>query len=186
MRATEVRILQPHYYYFAVLGCDSAVLGLSACHFSPNSDPMVSNSDVLLPVSLLTHSLFHTWTSAAMAGHQTRSKTRSGDQPAEATPKAASTSKRKQTSGSSSKTKPDSSGKGAKHAKKKDKMQTLFLLRRSRRFWQRKCRGHQLARSPPLPESSTSRRKILRQSRGKTVRALSFCLGRTDSLICTQ
>ena len=54
-----------------------------------------------------------------MAGHQTRSKTRSGDRLAEATPKAASTSKRKQTSGSSSKTKPDSSGKGAKPAKKK-------------------------------------------------------------------
>ena len=53
-----------------------------------------------------------------MAGHQTRSKTRSGDRPAEATPKAASTSKRKQTSGSSSKMKPDSSGKGAKPAKK--------------------------------------------------------------------
>ena len=105
---TEVRILQPHYYYFAVLGCDSAVLGLSACHFSPDSHPTVSNSDVLLPVSLLTHSLFHTRTSATMSGQQTRSKTKY-DQPAAAAPKAGSTSKRK----------PDSSGKGDKPARKK-------------------------------------------------------------------
>ena len=68
---TEVRILQPHCYYFAVLGCDSAVLGLSACHFCPDSDPTVSNSDVLLPVSSLTHSLFHARTSATMSGRQT-------------------------------------------------------------------------------------------------------------------
>ena len=105
---TEVRILQSHCYYFAVLGCDSAVLGLSACHFSPDSDPTVSNSDVLLPVSSLTHSLFHARTSATMSGRQTRSKTKY-DQPAAAAPKAASTSKRK----------PDSSGKGDKPAKKK-------------------------------------------------------------------
>ena len=105
---TEVRILQPHCYYFAVLGCDSAVLGLSACHFCPDSDPTVSNSDVLLPVSSLTHSLFHARTSATMSGRQTRSKTKY-DQPAAAAPKAASTSKRK----------PDSSGKGDKPAKKK-------------------------------------------------------------------
>ena len=91
---TEVRILQPHCYYFAVLGCDSAVLGLSACHFCPDSDPTVSNSDVLLPVSSLTHSLFHARTSATMSGRQTRSKTKY-DQPAAAAPKAASTSKRK-------------------------------------------------------------------------------------------
>ena len=121
---TEVRILQPHYYYFAVLGCDSAVLGLSACHFSPDSDPTVSNSDVLLPVSLLTHSLFHARTSATMSGRQTRSKTKY-DQPAAAAPKAASTSKRK----------PDSSGKGDKPARKiKNKMQELFLLGWSRRL----------------------------------------------------
>ena len=107
---TEVRILQPHCYYFAVLGCDSAVLGLSACHFCPDSDPTVSNSDVLLPVSSLTHSLFHARTSATMSGRQTRSKTKY-DQPAAAAPKAASTSKRK----------PDSSGKGDKPAKKKKK-----------------------------------------------------------------
>ena len=105
---TEVRILQPHCYYFAVLGCDSAVLGLSACHFCPDSNPTVSNSDVLLPVSSLTHSLFHARTSATMSGRQTRSKTKY-DQPAAAAPKAASTSKRK----------PDSSGKGDKPAKKK-------------------------------------------------------------------
>ena len=98
---------QPHCYYFAVLGCDSAVLGLSACHFCPDSDPTVSNSDVLLPVSSLTHSLFHARTSATMSGRQTRSKTKY-DQPAAAAPKAASTSKRK----------PDSSGKGDKPAKK--------------------------------------------------------------------
>ena len=111
---TEVRILQPHYYYFAVLGCDSAVLGLSACHFSPDSDPTVSNSDVLLPVSLLTHSLFHARTSATMSGRQTRSKTKY-DQPAAAAPKAGSTSKRK----------PDSSGKGDKPAKKKQDAGTV-------------------------------------------------------------
>ena len=106
---TEVRILQPHCYYFAVLGCDSAVLGLSACHFCPDSDPTVSNSDVLLPVLLLMHYLFHARTSATMSGRQTRSKTKY-DQPAAAAPKAASTSKRK----------PDSSGKGDKPAKKQD------------------------------------------------------------------
>ena len=111
---TEVRILQPHYYYFAVLGCDSAVLGLSACHFCPDSDPTVSNSDVLLPVSSLTHSLFHARTSATMSGRQTRSKTKY-DQPAAAAPKAASTSKRK----------PDSSRKGDKPAKKKQDAGTV-------------------------------------------------------------
>lgn len=105
---TEVRILQPHYYYFAVLGWDSAVLGLSACDFSPDSDPTVSNSDVLLPVSLLTHSLLHARTSATMSGRQTRSKTKY-DQPAAAAPKAASTSKQK----------PDSSRKGDKPARKR-------------------------------------------------------------------
>ena len=73
-----------------------------------DSDPTVSNSDVLLPVSLLTHSLFHARTSATMSGRQTRSKTKY-DQPAAAAPKAGSTSKRK----------PDSSGKGDKPARKK-------------------------------------------------------------------
>ena len=111
---TEVRILQPHCYYFAVLGCDSAVLGLSACHFCPDSDPTVSNSDVLLPVSSLTHSLFHARTSATMSGRQTQSKTKY-DQPAAAAPKAASTSKRK----------PDSSGKGDKLAKRKQDAGTV-------------------------------------------------------------
>ena len=118
---TEVRILQPHYYYFAVLGCDSAVLGLSACHFSPDSDPTVSNSDVLLPVSLLTHSLFHERTSATMSGRQTQSKTKY-DQPAAAAPKAASTSKRK----------PDSSGKGDKPAKKKQDAGTAAMASKIR------------------------------------------------------
>ena len=113
---TEVRILQPHCYYFAVLGCDSAVLGLSACHFCPDSDPTVSNSDVLLPVSSLTHSLFHARTSATMSGRQTRSKTKY-DQPAAAAPKAASTSKRM----------PDSSGKGDKPAKKKQDAGTAAM-----------------------------------------------------------
>ena len=150
---TEVRILQPHYYYFAVLGCDSAVLGLSACHFCPDSDPTVSNSDVLLPVSLLTHSLFHARTSAIMSGRQTRSKTKY-DQPAAAAPKAASTSKRK----------PDSSGKGDKPAKKKNKMQERL----------------------PWPQKFASRRKTPPQSRGKTVRGLSFCLEHADSLECMQ
>ena len=120
---TEVRILQPHYYYFAVLGCDSAVLGLSACHFSPDSDPTVSNSDVLLPVSLLTHSLFHARTSATMSGRQTRSKTKY-NQPAVAAPKVASTSKRK----------PYSSGEGDKPVRNNNKMQELFLPRWSRRL----------------------------------------------------
>ena len=118
---TEVRILQPHCYYFAVLGCDSAVLGLSACHFCPDSDPTVSNSDVLLPVSSLTHSLFHARTSATMSGRQTRSKTKY-DQPAAAAPKAASTSKRK----------PDSSGKGEKPAKKKQDAGTAAMASKIR------------------------------------------------------
>ena len=83
----------------------------------------VSNSDVLLPVLLLTHSLFHARTSATMSGRQTRSKTKY-DQPAAAAPKAGSTSKRK----------PDSSGKGDKLARKKNKMQELSLLRWSRRL----------------------------------------------------
>ena len=150
---TEVRILQPHCYYFAVLGCDSAVLGLSACHFCPDSDPTVSNSDVLLPVSSLTHSLFHARMSATMSGRQTRSKTKY-DQPAAAAPKAASTSKRK----------PDSSGKGDKPAKKKNKRQERL----------------------PWPQKFASRRKTPPQSRGKTVRGLSFRLEHADSLECMQ
>ena len=150
---TEVRILQLHCYYFAVLGCDSAVLGLSACHFCPDSDPTVSNSDVLLPVSLLTHSLFHARTSATMSGRQTRSKTKY-NQPAAAAPKAASTSKRK----------PDSSGKGDKPAKKKNKMQER----------------------PPRPQKFASRKKTPPQSRGKTVCGLSFCPEHADSLECMQ
>ena len=170
---TEVRILQPHYYYFAVLGCDSAVLGLSACHFCPDSDPTVSNSDVLLPVSLLTHSLFHARTSAIMSGRQTRSKTKY-DQPAAAAPKAASTSKRKA----------DSSGKGDKPAKK-NKMQERFLLRWSR-LLQRKRQEHQPARWLPWPQKRASRRKILPPSRGKTVSVLSFHLEHADSLECMQ
>ena len=171
---TEVRILQPHYYYFVVLGCDSAVLGLSACHFSPDSDPTVSNSDVLLPVSLLTHSLFHARTSAIMSGRQTRSKTKY-DQPAAAAPKTASTSKRK----------PDSSGKGDKPAKK-NKMQERFLLRWSRRLSQRKRQEHQPARWLPWPQNFALRRKTLPQRRGKTVRGLSFRLEHADSLECMQ
>ena len=171
---TEVRILQPHYYYFAVLGCDSAVLGLSACHFCPDSDPTVSNSDVLLPVLSLMHSLFHARMSATMSGRQTRSKTKY-DQLAAVAPKAASTSKRK----------PDSSGKGDKLAKK-NKMQERFLLRWSRRLSQQKHQEHQPARWLPWPQKRASRRKILPPSRGKTVSVLSFRLEHADSLECMQ
>ena len=120
---TEVRILQPHYYYFAVLGCDSAVLGLSACHFSPDSDPTVSNSDVLLPVSLLTHSLFHARTSATMSGRQTRSKTKY-DQRQRRPPRRPAQARESQTA----------AGRGTNRLEKKNKMQELSLLRWSRRL----------------------------------------------------